>query len=97
MPHHRDENPIRRAAGVILWQLEDGKPESEAVAKASRREPELNEDQLAYALEWARSGQLFAELANRKIKGMTVEELKEAAGIAYYSNPENYPPYDDEV
>lgn len=97
MPHHRDENPIRRAAGVILWQLENGKPPSEAMAKASKREPELNDDQLAYAAEWASAAQLLAELLNRKIAGMTVEELKEASGVAYYSNPENYPPYDDEV
>jgi hypothetical protein len=66
---------LRRCAGVIMWHMTHTDPntgapntEDSAVAKASLREPELTDDQLAYCLDWARAGLLYRELANTVLR-----------------------------
>lgn len=56
------EYPIRRAAGVMLWHLEKGHSNAEAIAKASKREPQMSEEQLRFALGWANAAQSFRDI-----------------------------------
>jgi hypothetical protein len=44
-----------------MWHLARGASEQEAVADASYREKELDENELATALQWARDSVQFAE------------------------------------
>lgn len=62
-------DPIRRAAGVILWHLEHtdpatGQPNTpeSAMAKAWSRQPQLTEAQIRYALGWAQAGRRFRDM-----------------------------------
>lgn len=84
-------NPIRRAAGVILWHLERGGTNAEAVAKAAAREPQLTEAQLRHALGWANAAQTFRDIWKVCADDCTIADVVEQSGLAYYSDPSNFP------
>ncbi len=66
-------DPLRRVAGIILWHLEHkdkvtgllNTPQS-ALAKASKREPGMEMDDLRYALGWAIAARQFRDMASAK-------------------------------
>lgn len=76
-------NPIRRAAGVILWHLEKGHSNAESVAKASKREPQMTEEQLRYALGWANAAQTFRDIM-ALCKQNLVQTVDEETGKVRY-------------
>lgn len=82
---------IRRAAGVILWHLAKGNTMPAAVAKASAREPELTEDDLATAADWAEAALRFRGLAYQAT-GRMERYVDEATGrIRYRMKPDAQP------
>lgn len=85
-------NPIRRAAGVILWHLERGGSNATAIAKASAREPQLTEDQLRHALGWANAAMTFRDIWKVCDDSCTIADAVEQSGLAYYRDPSNFPP-----
>ena len=82
---------IRRAAGVILWHLNKGHTLPAAVAKASAREPELTEDELSTAADWANAALAFRGLAYQAT-GRMEQYVDEATGRIRYRMKEGAQP-----
>lgn len=62
------DEAIKRAAGVMCWHLHRGGSEEGAIAKASKREPQLSERELAAALQWARDSLAFCDALNMALE-----------------------------
>lgn len=98
MPRNTGEGRVRRAAGMIAFLWGRHKKHSaevytlsEAAARAANHEKGITDEQLAYAVRWAKAAHAFSNMANSKGNGKTLGELRDESGLTYYSNRDNWP------
>jgi hypothetical protein len=75
------DEAIKRAAGVIMWDLSKGKSEEYALARAEEREPQLTPADLREALDWAMAGIRLAALLNASDGSHKLCDLMDISGI----------------
>jgi hypothetical protein len=78
-----NDERIRRACGVILWDLENGESVEHAWAKASAREPELSDEELKYAMAWACNARLARDALNIAPPGARLCDVLDMAGVPW--------------
>jgi len=75
------DNAIRRAAGIIVWHMEQGHSIAESLARAQKREPELDESEIGQAFDWAIAALRFAELFATAKPDERVWDIMKRAGL----------------
>lgn len=79
---------IRRAAGVIMWHLENGDAIPTAVRSARIAEPGLKDDQLSLSLQWAEAALTARDLVHgiirkggKHMERTTMRDIMDLAGL----------------